>query len=224
MTKPHSPKPTSGNHDSATESELKFTLPRSEVPTLIAFLNRHFTPQPTLQLSNAYFDTAAGDLNQLRIGCRIRRWQLDGQDHAEQTVKLAGQVVNGLHQRPEYNLPQGKQEMPDLTRFPLQIWPESLDVSSVNSALRCIFNVTFERQCWHLEWVSNNQAMKVEVVLDQGFIVSGDKKEAILEVEIERQKGALDGLYEVAKMLSSCCNLAEFNKSKAERGFALANS
>lgn len=222
MTTSLEPNVAKAKHKSATESELKFTLCSSEVAELVEYLNQNFAAQPTLHLSNAYFDTAAGDLHQLRIGCRIRRWQLNGQQHAEQTIKLAGRVTDGLHQRPEYNLPQGKQETPDLTSFPAHIWPETLDIKVVNSALQAMFKVEFERQGWHYNFTCGAQQASVEIVLDQGFIISGSRKEAILEVEMELMSGPLEALYEVAKMLRSSVKLVEYNKSKAERGFALA--
>ena len=64
------------------------------------------------KLTNCYFDTADQALRQLDFGLRIRR---DG-DHIEQTIKTAGVIIGGLHQRPEYNLPlEGKH--PDLSLF-----------------------------------------------------------------------------------------------------------
>lgn len=222
MTTSLQPHVAKAKHKSATESELKFTLCSTEVAELIQYLNQNFATQPTLQLSNAYFDTAAGDLHQLRIGCRIRRWQLNGQQHAEQTIKLAGRVTNGLHQRPEYNLPQGKQETPNLTSFPTHIWPDSFDIEVVNRALQCMFKVEFQRRCWHYKLSVGELEAGVEVVLDQGFITAGEQSEAVLELEVELQSGPIEALYKVAEMLRSRYKLVEFNKSKAERGFALA--
>lgn len=208
---------------SATESELKFTLSETEAVQLTEYLNQQGLPQPTLRLSNAYFDTAAGDLNQLRIGCRIRRWQQDGNDCAEQTIKLAGNVTNGLHQRPEYNLPQGKQEKPDLTSFPIDIWPENQDISAINRALECVFKVDFERQRWLIQWPDEKAKNQLEVVLDQGFITAGALREKVFEIEVELLEGEVEHLLEFAKTITSRFNLHEFNKSKAERGFALAS-
>ena len=207
---------------SVTESELKFSLSDDTAQALSQYLDTHAQPLSTLQLSNEYFDTPAGDLNRLRIGCRIRRWNSDGEQHAEQTIKLAGQIKDGLHQRPEYNLPQDKQETPDLTSFPPQIWPSELSIDAVNKALQCIFNVQFKRHRWHLNIPSAQADTKVEVVLDQGFIIAGEEKEPIFEVEVELLSGELEGLLEFAKMLTSKFELHEFNKSKAARGFALA--
>ncbi|MBA3989266.1 MAG: hypothetical protein C0463_09095 [Idiomarina sp.] len=207
---------------SATESELKFTLREADVEALLSFLDQHSQPQPTLHLSNAYFDTPSGDLHRLKIGCRTRRWRDSDGEQAEQTIKLAGSVVNGLHQRPEYNLPQEKQENPDLTRFDSQIWPSELDVTAVNKALTRMFKVDFERRRWHWLWSNSEQHSNLEIVLDQGFILAGGEQERIFEVEIELLDGAIDGLFAVAKILSTQFNLTECNESKAQRGFALA--
>lgn len=205
-----------------TESELKFSLSADTAHALSDYLNTHAQPLPTLQLSNEYFDTPSGDLNQQRIGCRIRRWSSDGQQHAEQTIKLAGQVKDGLHQRPEYNLPQDKQETPDLTSFPSQIWPPELAVNAINEALQCMFMVQFERQRWQANYLAKGLDSKVEVVIDHGLIIAGSEEEPIFEIEIELLEGDLKGLLEFAKTLTSKFSLHEFNQSKAERGFALA--
>ena len=219
LSRPHA---IQAHHSTATESELKFAVSVTEVEGLTHYLNQHFKVQPTLELCNQYFDTAAGDLHQLRIGCRIRRWHQDGLQQAEQTVKMAGQVVNGLHQRPEYNLPQGKQEKPDLTRFDTDIWPPGIDINSINEALRCEFKVDFTRQRWHAHAPQVSADSVVEIALDQGFIVANGHQESVLEVEIELVTGPLDALFEVAKILTSRYKLVEFNKSKAQRGYALA--
>ncbi|MCC5880808.1 MAG: CYTH domain-containing protein [Idiomarina sp.] len=207
---------------SATECELKFSLSDDTARALCDYLDAHTTSLSTLQLGNEYFDTPDGDLNQQRIGCRIRRWTDNGREHAEQTIKLAGQIKDGLHQRPEYNLPQGKQQTPDLTSFAPQIWPVNMDMSAVNKALQCIFKVEFERRRWHANWPLSGGATSVEIVFDQGFIYAGAKQEAIFEIEIELLEGSVDDLLQLAKMLTSKFKLHEFNKSKAERGFALA--
>lgn len=206
----------------ATESEVKFSLSADTAQALSEYLNAHAQLLPTLQLSNEYFDTPNGDLNQQRIGCRIRRWTSDGQQHAEQTIKLAGQVKDGLHQRPEYNLPQDKQETPDLTSFPSQIWPPGVSISAINQALQCIFTVHFERHRWHAKYIGQGVESKIEIVLDQGVIEASGEESPIFEVEAELLEGELNGLLEFAKTLTSKFSLHEFNQSKAERGFALA--
>lgn len=207
---------------SATESELKFTLSPEQATALIQYLDQNLQPQTSLQLSNAYFDTPDGMLNQHRIGCRIRRWGNEGEDQqAEQTVKLAGQTREGLHQRPEYNLTQGKQLTPNLTSFPAQIWPDKLDISAVNDALEEQFKVQFTRQRWHGDWPVGETASRLEVVLDQGYIEANGEREAVFEVEVELLEGALEDLLDLGKTLASRFGLQIFNESKAERGFAL---
>ncbi|RUO30042.1 hypothetical protein CWE12_08775 [Aliidiomarina sedimenti] len=207
---------------SATESELKFTLSDDSAVALMQYLTQHMQPQTTLQLSNEYFDTSDGQLNHHRIGCRIRRWFTEGEQHAEQTVKLAGQIADGLHQRPEYNLPQGKQLKPNLTSFPSTMWPDKLNVSAVNDALEMQFKVEFERRRWHGGWPLDAPVCELEIVLDQGVIQAGEKQEPVFEVEMELLSGDLQGLVDCGETLASRFNLQHFNKSKAERGFRLA--
>lgn len=209
-------------HKTATESELKFTLADDTAPALRAYLNQHMQAQPALLLSNAYFDTADGALHHQRIGCRIRRWTEQGEARAEQTVKLAGSSVNGLHCRPEYNLPLGKQQTPDLTSFAPEIWPGELDITRVNERLEEKFTVTFTRHRWHWDWSEKGQNATIEVVLDDGVIQAGALQEAIFEVELELISGTVAGLQAAGRELAQRFALQPCDISKAQRGFTLA--
>ena len=74
----------------------KLLLEQTYLPSINA---RTHTRQ--LHLFNQYFDTEDRQLSKHGIGFRIRSHE----DNVEQTVKTAGSVVGGLHQRPEYNIP-----------------------------------------------------------------------------------------------------------------------
>ncbi|WP_210443884.1 inorganic triphosphatase, partial [Vibrio crassostreae] len=83
-----------------TEIELKFFVS----PEFSETLRNKIAETKVLQhscreLGNIYFDTADNWLRKHDIGLRIRRFD----DVFVQTVKTAGRVVAGLHQRPEYN-------------------------------------------------------------------------------------------------------------------------
>jgi len=83
-----------------TEIELKFFVS----PDFSEILRQKISDTKVLQhscreLGNTYFDTPDNWLRQHDIGLRIRRFD----DVYVQTVKTAGRVVAGLHQRPEFN-------------------------------------------------------------------------------------------------------------------------
>lgn len=208
----------------AEESELKFEVPAAQADALRSYLDSCTETHETVHLSNVYFDNAELDLRGHRIGCRVRRWQEGENPRAEQTVKLAGSVKDGLHQRPEFNQPVGLNEKPDLTRFPSDIWPESLDVSSVNEALVKQFEVNFNRLKWVISWPLSTAENRIEVAFDQGFIQAGSAEDAIFEVEAELLEGDVQGLLDFGAELANRFNLTPFDKSKAQRGFELLNN
>lgn len=207
----------------ATESELKFTLTDDTARKLRIYLNQSMQAQPALFLSNTYFDTSDRVLHRQRIGCRIRRWTEHGKDQAEQTIKLAGSSQGGLHSRPEYNVPLGKQQMPDLTSFPPQIWPDEMNLRAVNEGLEEIFTVSFKRERWHWKRSNDQQSVVIEIVLDDGFIQAGATEEKIFEVEMELITGSVDDLRYAGDELRQFFTLQPCEVSKAQRGFALAD-
>ncbi|MEF1296627.1 inorganic triphosphatase [Vibrio parahaemolyticus] len=104
-----------------TEIELKFFVSPEFSETLRAKISETKVLQHSCRdLGNTYFDTADNWLRQHDIGLRIRRFD----DVFVQTVKTAGRVVAGLHQRPEYNAEHTNNE-PDLSLHPFDIWPKS---------------------------------------------------------------------------------------------------
>jgi len=85
-----------------TEIELKFLVSDAVVPlipSLITQFAKTVINKPSRSLQNAYYDTPSRELRALDIGFRTRC----ADSKCEQTIKLAGEVVGGLHQRPEYN-------------------------------------------------------------------------------------------------------------------------
>lgn len=83
------------------EVELKLAAQSSAIDAVrqcISTLSpQHSAPR---KLTNIYFDTAQRQLRQWDMGLRIRG--CDGR--YEMTMKTAGQVISGLHQRPEFNV------------------------------------------------------------------------------------------------------------------------
>lgn len=97
------------------------------------------------KLTNSYFDTPDLTLRKWDMGLRIRGVN----DHLEQTIKTAGQVIGGIHSRPEFNV-DIDQDFPKLNLFPNEIWPAESNIEQVQSELQCLFNTDFERQSWHI--------------------------------------------------------------------------
>lgn len=167
------------------------------------------------QLGNTYFDTETNWLRVHDIGLRIRRYD----EVYVQTVKTAGRVVAGLHQRPEYNA-EHTCNVPDLSLHPAEIWPDGKAIEELNQELIPIFATDFVREQWLIAMPDGSQ---VEVAFDQGVVVAGDKDEPICEVELELKSGQTDALFTLARSLSESGGVRLGNLSKAARGYRLAS-
>ncbi|WP_274873785.1 inorganic triphosphatase, partial [Serratia marcescens] len=82
------------------------------------------------KLTNIYFETADNFLRSHDMGLRIRGFD----DRYEMTIKTAGKVVGGLHQRPEYNVAIAEPQLA-LAQFPADIWPQDCDIAALQQAL-----------------------------------------------------------------------------------------
>ena len=103
----------------AQEIELKFIVNHSAVEALRDHLNtlggEHHDP---VQLLNIYYETPDNWLRGHDMGLRIR-----GENgRYEMTMKVAGRVTGGLHQRPEYNVALSEPTL-DLAQLPTEVWP-----------------------------------------------------------------------------------------------------
>ena len=165
------------------------------------------------QLTNGYFDTPDLTLRNWDMGLRIRGVN----QHLEQTIKTKGQVVGGIHSRPEYNV-DIDQKFPQLNLFPDEIWPQATDIASVQSNLYCLFNTDFARQRWHI-FVDDSL---VEVALDIGEIRVDEAVDPICELEFELLAGDTSALLTLAGIVSREIPVRLGKASKAQRGYRLA--
>lgn len=199
----------------STEVEIKFVV-KPEFKTVLAAELKKYTliNQGVKPLSNTYFDTVTYQFRQFDFGLRTRR----SLDFAEQTIKTAGVVRGGLHQRPEYNLPLVG-EFPTLADFPAEMWPADADVGQLQADLVELFTTDFERTLWHIKL---DNGAEIEVVFDNGMVRAGDNSFPICEVELELITGAVDDLFMLAQSISKLGGVRLGNVSKAKRGYQLA--
>ncbi|AEG10192.1 adenylate cyclase [Shewanella baltica OS183] len=170
-------------------------------------------PQGKRRLANGYFDTPDLQLRQWDMGLRVRGY--DG--YREQTIKTAGQVVGGIHSRPEYNVTI-QADSPDLSLFPASIWPADADLAATQAQLTCIFHTDFYRRAWHVQ-IDNSV---VEVALDIGEITANGQQEALCELEFELLSGDTEALLKLAMQVASVVPVRLGKASKAQRGYRLA--
>ncbi|MDC9592151.1 CYTH domain-containing protein [Xenorhabdus sp. IM139775] len=211
---------------SSVEIELKLSVQPDAIPTvrqqLFQLPHDYTSPQ---HLTNIYFETPDNQLRRWDMGLRIRGCN----GHYEMTIKTAGKVVGGLHQRPEFNVPLPQPEL-DLVRFPNAIWPENTDLVQLQTQLAGLFSTDFNREKWLITYGES----EIEVALDQGTIFpgnfsgnfsgnkdSGRQTSPICEFELELKKGNVTDILLLANRLASQNGLRLANKSKAARGYAL---
>ncbi|WP_394131496.1 inorganic triphosphatase [Shewanella maritima] len=198
-----------------SEIELKLILPPQLTDLLIKTIKNYpgATSQATRQLSNQYFDSATLVLRQNLMGLRVRT----SDNFCEQTLKTAGKVIGGIHSRPEYNVPI-EQKTPDLTLFPNDIWPDTVDITLLNAQLECVFETNFTRQTWHI-YIDDSL---VEVAFDHGQVIASEQHEPICEVELELLAGDTSALLQLATEFAKDVPMRLGKASKAQRGYILA--
>lgn len=197
-----------------TEIEIKFFVARDIQAELSNLLNSlEIKESSQQQLGNVYFDTPTLALRQLDMGLRIRRCDA----FAEQTIKCRGQVVGGLHARPEYNAPVSG-DLPTLSAFPDEIWPTLSERDHIQQQLVAQFRTDFLRRHWLIAF----EGTEIELAWDQGEIVGSQGSTTINELELELKSGATAALFALAQRLAKLGGLRLGAQSKAQRGYRLA--
>lgn len=166
-------------------------------------------------LYNQYYDTPARDLAAAKVALRLRR---DG-DQYIQTLKSRGQSVAGLSERNEWDWPLSQDNL-DLSLLDDSCWPQAL-AELDRSLLQPVFTTDFNRTRVMIKWEREGEPVEVEVALDEGKVVAGDKDEPICEVELEVRSGPAVSVLELAAQLARDLPLMPCDISKAERGYRL---
>ena len=203
------------------EIELKLALPSADPHGLAHRLAR--TPllarrKPTQQpLHNIYYDTPGQDLYEERVALRLRRVGSSTDPQWRQTLKMGGRSDSALSHRGEWEVPLAGAE---LSREALEAtpWPEFDPDGSRFDALAPCLVTAFERTSWT---VRQRGGSVVEVSLDIGQIVAGEKSAPLCELELELVAGKPAALFELAQQMARSVAVLPLNVSKSERGYAL---
>jgi inorganic triphosphatase YgiF len=108
---------------------------------------------------------------------------------------------------------------PDCSKVVDGALAEVFAAPQLRARLKPVFVTTFNRRSRVLDLASG---AVVEASVDRGEIRSGDVSEAVCEFELELKSGPASQLFEFALKLLDGVPLRIENRSKAERGFALA--
>lgn len=181
-----------------------------------------------VKLTNSYYDTKDRVLLNKGTSVRVRLYEEGNESHYEHTVKFGGSVVNGLHQRYEWNVDSDSSEF-DVNEFrrkasrgdddPEEILDDALgDVKSED--LICLCSTYCERTTYTFGFGDS----MMEACFDVGKISAGDKSEDICELEIELESGDVVDLKELAQFIVDNTNAVPYDQSKYMRAIRLLDT
>ena len=194
----------------ADEIELKLELAPEDAETIVA--SELFSGRAKVaQQVSTYFDTSEKAVAKAGYSLRIRR---SGATRI-QTIKADGASSAGLFARTEWERPVDD-DVPVLdyaTPLPSVLGDAAADVVPQ-------FEVRVERSKWLVE----EDGTTIEVVLDRGEVVSGDRSEPICEVELELKLGDPAALFGLARRIDAIAPLRLAVLTKSERGYRLSEA
>lgn len=165
------------------------------------------------RLVSDYFDTPQLDLIKSGAGLRLRndngRWW--------QTVKATGQVVEGLHQRQEWEWPLAGAEF-DIELLKQTPLTPLINNPAIWTQLAHIFTTDFQRKTIQLLLKDSTE---IELAYDRGRVYSEQKQVAIHEIELELKSGSIASMKALAEQFCEKMNLKYNESSKAKIGYEL---
>ncbi len=197
------------------ERELKLLFPADQADSLLGHpllaSDNGRKPAAHRQIS-AYWDTADDALSRAGLTLRVRTI---GKKRL-QTVKTKGTETAGLFSRGEWEAPI-QADVPEMTL--LETWglTEAFTTACNGQTIQTRFTTDVRRA----KRVRNGGAARVEIALDRGEVVAGDRSDPIAEVELELLEGPPAHLYELALELNKAVPLQLGGLSKAARGYRL---
>jgi inorganic triphosphatase YgiF len=210
----------------SSEIELKLLLPGMSARSVLQTLDHH----PALArkrrreqwLTNIYFDTPEHTLRQARAALRLRHVAESAGKRSGgswvQTFKTAGTSHGGLSERGEWESP-----ISGAALDPLALAATPWQAIDRDGRLLATLAPVFETRCHRTTWlIRRRNGTQMEVALDVGDIVAGDRHEPMLELELELVAGDPNELFQLAQTLAKHLPLLPCDASKAERGYALA--
>ncbi|MEX2201425.1 MAG: CHAD domain-containing protein [Dongiaceae bacterium] len=199
------------------EFELKLHLPERRAAAFRRepLLVRHArAPVRVRSLHSIYFDTSERDLAKRGVALRVRRigrrWV--------QTIKLPEAIASAqVHEEIETDVPGA---LPELGRRELDSLARSCGMPIDPADLQPVFETRIRRTIWALRFEKTD----IELVYDRGHVDANGMSETISEVELELENGNPLQLYRLALKLIEAHPLTIEPRTKAARGFALADS
>lgn len=195
------------------ELEVKFKTDAAGLKLALRseLLSSDASEAPKRRLRSVYFDTPAGDLRKQRMVLRVRKVR---STHM-MGLKWARPLGEGAFSRSEMEV-RVPSLVPDITLFGEEIAAELSRITE-GRPLEQKFETQIHRR---LRCLSLERSL-IEVAFDEGFVVVGDRRQPLTEVELELKAGEETALYDLAVRLADALPMRLDIMSKAERGFML---
>lgn len=196
------------------ETELKLLCDREQLadfagsPTIAGYAHRR---GQDVDLTALYYDTPGLALRRSGTVLRVRA---DG-THFVMTLKSRRRAAGKMLERTEWSAPMKSME-PDLATL-ARFLPAETFAQIKATRLEPVFRTEVRR---HLRTLDTPLGT-VDVALDQGRIVAGERSEEISEIELELVEGSTAALFQLALDLASQTPLRPSIRSKAARGYDL---
>ena len=198
------------------EIELKIRLASENVAKMQAWLNGlPNAAHHQVVLGNTYYDTPDRFFAHEQMGLRVRTENT----RYEMTLKTAGKVVDGVHIRPEYNLPLNEPR-PDFAQLNAHFQLGFENAAQINAELLPTFSTDFTRHIWLVCY----QQSQIEIALDQGNIRNPLEECEICELEFELKTGQLKDILALIAQMPVMQGIWFSDLSKAQRGYYLGQA
>ena len=161
------------------------------------------------RLRATYFDTPDRQLRAHGYTLRIRR---SGKERVQTVKATGGDGGAGLFARAEWEMPVDDDVPVIDTRTPVAAL-----LRGDASAIEPVFHVNVERRTWDLL----QDGATVELVLDRGSIVAGERQAPVCEIELELAAGEPAALFAVARKIGETAPVRPGVAAKSERGYRL---
>ncbi|WP_244540560.1 CHAD domain-containing protein [Hyphomicrobium sp. CS1BSMeth3] len=167
-----------------------------------------FAGKPDIIRQHAiYFDTPDHALANVGLSLRVRR----NGDKRVQTIKAYGAAAAGIFVRSEW-----EREVEDNNPIFDATTPISALLADKITEIAPLFTVENERRLWNADGV--------EIALDRGRILAGERETPLCEIELEQKGGDPAALFVLARRIDAIAPVQLGILSKAERGYRLLDA
>lgn len=196
-----------GRYPVGQEVELKLVL---DAAAADAFAGSDLIdgPASTRQMQAVYFDTPDLALSHGGVSLRIRQ----SGDTRTQTIKVADAKAAGLFARSEWEM-----DVADMVPVVDDRTPIPALLGDNAGSVVPIFSVAVER----LIWMVDHGEASIELVLDRGYVVAGDRQSLVCELELELKRGEPAELFALARTIAEQFPVRLGVVTKSERGYDL---